>query len=122
MLVEADGEDEYRKAEQPKYQYFSEEQKKRIEEEYNKLPNHPYFSKEEEEKIKERIIKMPHHEKIKFIERLYKLMENHENQEEGMDGDDYFFDILGVADAVVKKIELLYALCCFNPLLPLYPF
>ena len=32
-MVDADGEDEYSKEEEPKYQYFSEEQKKKIQEE-----------------------------------------------------------------------------------------
>ena len=78
------------------------------------MPNHPYFSKEEEKKIKGRIIKMPHHEKIKLIEWLYKLVENHENQEEGMDEDDYglIHDMIkaGVTFLPGKNVQLPVAL------------
>ena len=57
---------------------------------------------------------MPHHEKIKLIEWLYKLVENHENQEEGMDEDDYglIHDMIkaGVTFLPGKNVQLPVAL------------
>ena len=45
---------------------------------------------------------MPHLEKIKLIEWLYRLIEKHQNHEDGMDGNDY---IIGV-DSVIAGLGL----------------
>ena len=83
-------------------------------EEYSKLPNHSYFSKEEKKMIKEKFIKMPHHEKLKFIDQLFRLIENPDNQEEDKDGNNRFVDVIAAgAGVIVKKIELGVALLMF---------
>ena len=91
FLVETEVEDEYSKAEQPKYPYFSEQEKKWIMKEYNKLLNHTYLSKEQKAMIRKKYIRMSYHQKVKFIERLYKLIEN---PDEAMMEDDYIVDVI----------------------------
>ena len=80
--------------------------------EYKKLPKHPYLSKEQKKIIKEKFNKLPHHKKVKAIKSLLKYIENPENQEENMNGEDYrnyLDDVVGILTIGQKKVELAIA-------------
>ena len=104
FLVETEVEDEYSKAEQPKYPYFSKKEKKWIMKEYKELPNNTYLSKEQKAMLRKVYIRMSYHQKVKFIERLYKLIET---PEEAMMEDDYIVDVIeSGAGVTVAAIQL----------------